>query len=110
MNPRTWKLYLLGALMVAMVYFLVETTSLSKLVLYNGIGLSAVIATLIGIRRNCPENRRAWYFIAGGMASFLTADIIYYVLELTTDAVPYPSVADGFYLGCLLYTSDAADD
>jgi len=85
--------------MVAMVYFLVETTSLSKLVLYNGIGLSAVIATLIGIRRNCPENRRAWYFIAGGMASFLTADIIYYVLELTTDAVPYPSVADGFYLG-----------
>ncbi len=99
MNPRTWKLYLFGALLVAMVYFLVETTSLSKLVLYNGIGLSAVIATLIGIRRNSPENRRAWYFIAGGMASFLTADIIYYILELATDAVPYPSVADGFYLG-----------
>ena len=61
-----------------------ETTSLSKLVLYNGIGLSAVVAVLYGIRQNQPANRRAWFLIAGAMGSFLTADVVYYVLELTS--------------------------
>ncbi len=99
MNTNVWKLYLLMTTAVAATYFLVETTSLSKLVLYNGIGLSAVIATLLGIKRNNPANKRAWYFIVASLASFLTADIVYYVLELTTNEVPFPSVADAFYLG-----------
>ena len=99
MRTNLWKLYLLGVVAVAATYFLSETTSLSKLVLYNGIGLSAVIAVLFGIVRNNPENKRAWYVIAAGMGSFLTADVIYYVLEITTDSVPFPSIADAFYLG-----------
>ncbi len=99
MRTNLWKLYLLGVVAIAATYFLSETTSLSKLVLYNGIGLSAVIAVLFAIRKNNPPNRRAWYFIAAGMGSFLTADVIYYVLEITTDSVPFPSIADAFYLG-----------
>ncbi len=98
MRANLWKLYILLSVAVAAIYFLVETTSLSKLVLYNGIGLCAVIATLYGIRKNQPENRKAWYLIAGAMGTFLTADIVYYVLELIHDEPPYPSVADAFYL------------
>lgn len=94
-----WKLYLILVLTMAVVYFAGEPTSLSKLLLYNGIGLSAVVAVLYGIRRNRPVNRRAWYLIAASMGSFLTADIVYYGLELVTDSVPFPSVADVFYLG-----------
>ena len=33
------------------------------------------------------------------MGSFLTADVVYYVLEITTESVPFPSIADAFYLG-----------
>ncbi len=99
MRANLWKLYIVLATTFAAIYFLVETTSLSRLVLYNGIGLSAVIATLYAIRKNQPENRKAWYLIAGAMATFLTADIVYYVLELIHDQPPYPSVADAFYLG-----------
>ena len=78
---------------------MIETTSLSKLVLYNGVGASAVVAVLVGIRRNHPPHQRHWYLIALSLASFLTADIVYYVLEITSQAVPFPSIADAFYLG-----------
>ncbi|NND75328.1 MAG: GNAT family N-acetyltransferase [Ilumatobacter sp.] len=99
MRANVWKIYLTLAVAVAATYFLVETTSLSKLVLYNGIGLSAVIAVLFGIWRNQPTNKKAWYLIAGSLASFLTADIVYYVLEIIHNEPPFPSIADAFYLG-----------
>ncbi len=99
MRTNLWKIYLLGVVAVAATYFLSEVTSLSKLVLYNGIGLSAVIAVLVGIWKNQPDNKRAWFVIAAAMGSFLTADVVYYVLEITTESVPFPSIADAFYLG-----------
>ncbi len=98
MRRTTWAVYVLATITVAGAYFLLPTTSLSKLVLYNGIGLSAVVGTAIGIRKNKPQNARAWKFIVAGMASFLAADIVYYVLEAVTEAVPFPSPADGLYL------------
>ena len=98
-KATTWRFYVAACAFVATIYFVVETTSLSKLVLYNGIGASSVVAVLVGVRRNRPENRRVWLLIAAGLASFLTADVVYYVLELVSDEAPYPSAADAFYLG-----------
>ncbi len=94
-----WLFFVLATLLPATAYFLLEPTSMTKLVLYNGIGLSAVVAMSIGIRRNKPDSVRAWKFIRAGLSSFLLADIVYYVLESTTESVPFPSVADAFYLG-----------
>ncbi len=101
MKANLWKIYLAGVVLVAACYFVYGSPGVSKLVLYNGIGLSAVVAVLYGIRRNKPTNRRAWFFIAGALGSFLTADVAYYVLELTSPIgeAPFPSIADGFYLG-----------
>ena len=100
MRARLTYTYVAAATAVASVYFLRENTSLSKLVLYNGIGLSAVLAVLYGIRRNQPVNRRAWVIVAGSLTCFLTADIVYYVLEIVHEGeAPFPSPADIFYLG-----------
>jgi len=99
MRAFVWKAYLAAVVAIALAYFIFETTSLSKLVLYNGIGLSAVIAVMFGIYRNRPANMKAWLFVAAALFSFLTADVVYYVLEITTQSVPFPSIADGFYLG-----------
>lgn len=99
MKANLWKVYLSLVVFVAAYYFVYGSPGLSKLVLYNGIGASAVVAVLYGIRRHQPANKKAWYFIAGALGTFLTADVTYYVLELTSDQVPYPSIADGFYLG-----------
>jgi diguanylate cyclase len=98
-KSNLWKLYLAGVVVVAAVYFIWGSPGLSKIVLYNGIGFSAVVAVLYGVRRHQPANKRAWYFVAAGLSSFLTADIVYYLLELSTDTAPFPSIADAFYLG-----------
>jgi hypothetical protein len=91
--------YAAVAAVPAVAYFLTPTTTLSHLVLYNGIGLSSVVALLVGIRWHRPADRRPWLLIAGGQASFLTADILYYILESVSHEVPFPSAADVFYLG-----------
>ena len=91
--------YILLTAAAAVAYFILPTTPLSKLLLYNGIGLSAVIATLIGIRHKRGENRRAWMLIVAGLISFLAGDVCYYILDALSETAPFPSVADALYLG-----------
>ena len=90
--------YLLTTSAAAAAYFILPTTPLSKLLLYNGIGLCAVFATLIGIRHKRAVNRRAWMWIVAGLISFLAGDICYYILDATSDSAPFPSPADALYL------------
>ena len=90
--------YVVLSAAAATAYFILPTTPLSKLLLYNGIGLSAVIATLLGIRHQRPENRRAWLFIVAGLISFLAGDVYYYILDAVSDTTPFPSPADALYL------------
>ena len=99
MRRNTWALYLACTLVAAAVYFVIPTTTLSKLVLYNGIGLSAVVAILFGAHRNRPANARAWRLIAVGTGSFLSGDLCYYILEALSEETPFPSPADALYLG-----------
>ncbi len=96
---HAWKLWLGLASVVTATYFLLPNTPESKLVLYNGVGFLAVVLLLVGIWRNRIAPRAPWLFFAAGLASFLVADIIYYVLEITNpEGPPYPSIADCFYL------------
>ncbi len=90
--------YLLLSVAAAMAYFIVPTTPLSKLLLYNGIGLAAVIATLVGIRHKSPETRGAWKLIVAGLISFLAGDVCYYILDAVNETAPFPSAADALYL------------
>ena len=99
MRLHLWKLYVTATSFVAVLYFLIPTTALSKLVLYNGIGLSAVVAVLVGVARNKPYHARSWRFIAAGLTSFLSADVCYYILEAVKKETPFPSPADALYLG-----------
>ena len=91
--------YVLLTAAAAVAYFILPTTPLSKLLLYNGIGLSAVIATLLGIRHKRGENRKAWILIVAGLISFLAGDVCYYILDALSDTAPFPSPADALYLG-----------
>ena len=91
--------YLLMTAAAAAAYFILPTTPLSKLLLYNGIGLAAVIVTLVGVRHKRSENRNAWLLIALGMISFLAGDVYYYILDAVSETTPFPSPADALYLG-----------
>ena len=96
----TWRVWIALAGVLTAIYFIAPNTSETKLVLYNGTGLLAVISILIGIKRNDIRPRAPWYLFAAGLGSFLVADICYYVLELVSgeNGPPFPSIADFFYL------------
>ena len=59
-RSRAWWAYLAGGALIAAAYYLVPATGLvprwvAKTGLYNGLGLSAVVAILVGVRRHRPE-------------------------------------------------------
>ncbi len=91
-------LYLALAVGAGSAYFLVDPTPMSKLVLYNGVGLLSLVAMVVGLLTNKDSHKAPWVLFALGQASFLTADVLYYVLETHSAKVPFPSIADGFYL------------
>ena len=66
---------------------------------YETIGLSAVVAILVGVRRYRPAHPTAWRLLAGGTALFVCGDVAWTVYELTTHRPPPVfSVADVLYM------------
>lgn len=62
-------------------------------------GLSAVIAIIVGVRRNRPSSPLPWYAIALGQLLFVIGDSIWtYYEEVLHDEHPFPSAADISYL------------
>ena len=67
--------------------------------LWTCLGLSAVVATVAGVRRNRPRKPLAWYLLAVAELTFVAGDTSYNVLtEVMHQDNPFPSVADLFYL------------
>jgi diguanylate cyclase (GGDEF)-like protein len=66
---------------------------------YSVIGFASVATVLVGIRLHRPVERRGWYAIAAGNLCFVLGDGVYDVYELLHQPVPFPSIADLFYLG-----------
>jgi hypothetical protein len=83
---------------MSIAYFTLNNTLDSKLALYNGVGFLSLVGMIVGIRLRAKADRAPWILFALGQASFLTADLIYYVLEKQSKDVPFPSIADPFYL------------
>ncbi len=95
-----WKIWIVVATALTVLYFAVEKSPESKLVLYNGVGLMSLVLLVFGVWRHRPRPMAPWLWFGAGLGSFLTADVIYYVLELRAGEAgpPFPSVADAFYL------------
>jgi signal transduction histidine kinase len=67
---------------------------------FNMIGLSAVVAILVGVRMHRPSTARPWYLFAAGQTFFVMGDVLAYNYErFFGRTLPFPSVADLFYLG-----------
>jgi diguanylate cyclase (GGDEF)-like protein/PAS domain S-box-containing protein len=85
-----------GALAIA-GYFVMPPSA--RWIGYELIGLSTVVAILVGIRRFRPARPTAWRLLAGGSALFVSGDVAWTIYELTTHRPPPVfSIADVLYL------------
>ena len=99
-----WLAYLVLAAGLTCSFYLFPT---HQTLLWTCLGLSAVVATVTGIRRNRPRAPLAWYLLAAAELTFIAGDTSYNVLtDVMHQDNPFPSVADAFYL--LMYVLIAA--
>jgi diguanylate cyclase (GGDEF)-like protein/PAS domain S-box-containing protein len=65
----------------------------------NLLGLSGVVAMIVGVRRNRPATALPWWFLSVGVGLFWLGDLYTYSYpKLLHKDVPFPSLGDGIYL------------
>jgi PAS domain S-box-containing protein len=73
---------------------------------FNVLGLSSVVAILVGIRLHKPPRPLPWYLFALGQALFIAGDVITYnYADFFGHDIPFPSIGDLAYLAvypCLM--------
>ena len=92
----SWVSYLCAVGLAAALYL---TGPLKAGPVFNLIGAASAVAVLAGARRHRPSGRRAWELLALGLALFVAGDVLAYNYEpLFGGDLPFPSIADPFYL------------
>src|SRR5213080_607078 len=93
-----WVWYLpVGTLLTALYMFVPPLKGNGPLI--NVIGLSGVVAIVVGIRMNKPGARAAWWLFAAGQFLYFGGDLYTYGYRKVFGAdVPFPSAGDALYL------------
>src|ERR1700719_4727913 len=95
-SRHAWWLYLAVMAPIAVAYL---AGPLNAGPVFNVIGFSACIAIVVGVRIYKPAARLPWYLIALGQAFLAAGDVLAYNYKtFFGQALPFPSVADPFYL------------
>jgi diguanylate cyclase (GGDEF)-like protein len=89
--------FVLVAGLAVLAHRLLETGSLAQNLLYDAIGIAAVIAILYGIARNRPLRPLPWILLAASQLLFVTGDAMWTILDQLGES-PFPSIADVAYL------------
>ena len=97
---RAWLAYLAGGGLLAAGYFFLPAlpSAVAKVVVYSLVGLSAVAAILVGVRRHRPASPLVWYLLAAGRLCYVAADVLFFTLQHVFHDNRVPTVADAFYL------------
>lgn len=85
-----------GTAIIAAYELIADPTTRDLVYLALGTGGAAAIA--VAVRRNRPVLALPWYLMAGGQLLWVIGDALYTWLEHVPGGVPFPSVADVFYL------------
>ena len=97
MGARIWWWYLLlGGL--AAVPIVAIPDSWWYTAWYDLLGLSSVVAILVGARANRTRARATWRWLAAGQLLFVIGDLLFDLVDRVWQSDAYPSAADGFYL------------
>jgi diguanylate cyclase (GGDEF)-like protein/PAS domain S-box-containing protein len=95
-SARLWLLFVLLETVFVAAYYAFPGNGL---VLWPPIGVSAVAATVAGVRCHRPVRRAAWLLMAAAELCFIAGDTSYRVLTVVLgEKNPFPSFADVCYL------------
>ena len=97
-RDRVWVWYLAVATALTALYLFAPPLA-GNGPLINALGLSGVVAIVVGIRMHRPTARAAWWLFAAGQFLFFSGDIYTYSYpKLAGVEVPFPSAGDALYL------------
>ncbi len=95
---RIWAWYLISTCALTGLYIFVPPFAGSG-PLINALGLSGVVAIVVGIRLNKPKAQAAWWLFAAGQFLFFCGDLYTYSYPKLFGAdVGFPSIGDALYL------------
>ncbi|GAA0569203.1 hypothetical protein GCM10010172_61990 [Paractinoplanes ferrugineus] len=97
LGMRGWWAWLTVGVLVSLGYLAIPEGSVASTLVYNGVGFAAFAVIIVGVRRNRAPNRGSWYLFAGGVLTFVLADVMYEVSGLVLGTHPYPYWDDAFY-------------
>jgi diguanylate cyclase (GGDEF)-like protein/PAS domain S-box-containing protein len=100
-SPResAWLWYLLGTGLLTGLYLFTPPLA-GNGPLINVLGLSGVIAIVVGIRMHKPRAATAWWLFVAGQFLFVSGDLYTYSYPKLFGAdVGFPSIGDALYLG-----------
>jgi diguanylate cyclase (GGDEF)-like protein/PAS domain S-box-containing protein len=97
-KERLWLWYLVaGGALSALYLFAPPLAGNGPLI--NLLGLSGVVAIVVGILMHKPRARAAWWLFAAGQFLYFSGDLYTYGYRKVFGAdVPFPSPGDAFYL------------
>ena len=93
-----WKLYLMISLTAMGVFLLVPSGSWAQPVIQVGLGWTAAVIMVLGLRRNQVEPRLPWYLIAAGVFAHATGILVEAVQTHVLHSTAFPTLADVFWL------------
>jgi diguanylate cyclase (GGDEF)-like protein/PAS domain S-box-containing protein len=89
----------LGVLVAGLLAYAVAPGEGPRAALYLTLAATAPLVLFAGIRLHRPPYPLPWYLAGAGLGSYLVADLIFYYQDLNHEGVvPFPGLADGFYL------------
>ncbi|HZD73027.1 MAG TPA: sensor histidine kinase [Actinomycetota bacterium] len=99
-----WAWYVVAGSAASLIYLAIPSSIplpalVPRLLLYQGVSASAVVALVIGVRRHRPGNLWPWYLLIAGQVVSLLADLTFYTLHGLLHSEAFPSPADLLYLG-----------
>jgi signal transduction histidine kinase len=93
-----WAVYLIAMTGLALLYLFLKRTPFHSGPVFNLLGLSSAVAVVAAIWIHRAP-RLPWALIAAGLTTFVAGDVLAYNYQrFFGHQLPFPSVADGFYL------------
>jgi signal transduction histidine kinase len=98
-----WLRYLLIGSAASLIYLVIPTSIplpalVPRLLLYQGVSASAVVALVVGVRRHRPPNPLPWYLLIAGQVIYLLADLTFHTMHDLLHSTAFPSPADVLYV------------